>query len=755
MSVDNQLERFQPEELRAEILSLSQQISSTSSEHKQSLLIHSLRRHVALFRAQIGNIDVELLHKIKGQIEALSKTVFTHHSSEALELQSACQHALSDLEPKNSLSHLKKLLKVQLEHSQFPSCQELLLEICPKLPRSLQERISHFKDLPQGQQKTIRELRSLCNAVIHAKEGLPLRTNEANGLVELDHLLGPQPAALQTSTAAFDLASLLIEASGSQVLNAALKKKTHPTLGESFLIRFSYATRFEHEARHAAEKLEALFNHTAIHDLFTSTTECLQSIGSIRSDLQKILSSPPEGVSPEMLKEVQQFCESLPVYMVGWHWLESANRSLESGRTLLQQFPKGSLPSSLLSHLTRVSVLADHIQSSTVPAIQHLANTIPLEKKLTKEEFMTLARFSDISPEIHIIQNATRHVKEPLRFCKLMDLFNAASTLMQHADVVFHSLPGYQPGDILLDIEEFEKKSSETIWSKERKRPGFHPTLPFRLVGTAIKKGVWSIAPYFIGKVRHAAMAYSEQGAIGTTEVYARGFIQSYMSVRTGMKRIGYRPNFDALLTPQGEELLQKLMPMTMTEALHQQYAQELHQIMKSQHRRFSHMYAHMNKGWDSFARDLIEKGWHKKHGLQFVLGPLANLLHMIGNIGFAICRVPTALFRKLFHSTKNASDNEKTTEIVCSEFVLELAEATLKNVERHFIDTLTKKGFIKEHEEVLLFHPLLPQGVDRRSVHPKKLRTILKKAHYTKLPTPLGIQLIAQPHSGTPSHYA
>lgn len=735
----------QPEEVRKEILSLSEQIASTPSQDRQALLIHSLRRQVALFRMEVGNVDSAILCKIKNQIAGLSKAVFKHPSSQALELQSACLHALSDLDPKNSLSHLKKLLKMELHQSQFSLCQELLLEISPKLPHSLQERISHFKDLPQGQQKTIQELRSLCNAVIHAKEGLPLRPNEAQGLVELDHLLSSPPEALRSPTASLDIASLLIEASGSQALNAALKKKSHPTQGESFLIRFSYASRFEQEAKQATEKLKTLFHHKEIQELFTCTTESHQLIDSVRSDLQKVLTSPPKGVPPELLKKAQQFYESLPVHMVGWHWLESASSSLGSILALLELFPQGTPRESLLTHLTHLTTLADHIKNATAPSIQRLAKRIPIEQKLTKEELMTLARFSDVAPQIESIQAVTGHVKDHHRFCELIGLFNEASSVMKHADTLFHSLPGFQPGDILLDIEELEKKSSETLWSKERKRPGFHPSIPFRLIGAAIKKGGWSIVPYFIGKVRHAAMAYSEQGALGTTEVFVGGFIQSYMPVRMGMKRLGYRPNFDALLTSQGKELLQRLMPTSMMESLHQQYAHELHQIMKSQHRRFSHLYAHPKKGWESFALDLIEKGWHKKHGLQFILGPLASLVNIIGKAGIAIYEAPISLFRKLRQPTKKTNADDKPIDIVCSQFILELAETTQKNLERHLIKALKKEGLIKENEEVHLFHSLLPQGVDPRSVHPKKLRTILKKAQYTKLPTPLGIQLILQ----------
>ncbi len=741
-------EQYIEEEARVKIVKTSQKLFAATSDSEKAALLHKLRRQISHLKAISGNLSSDFIKGVKKQVEDLSKAALHQKHPEQVDLQSECQHLLSELDPSHSLGPLKKLARFHLQHHAIAHCLEVLQEMSPKLPVALQQRIAQIKDVPIGQ-KTERAVQSLCRTVMKVKEGLPISPNEQQGLVEIDKMFISGDVSPVDAATASGIADLLVTANGNLTLNKALREKSTTTPAEQFLIRFSYATHYEKKARTALAKLQHIFANDSIQAFLDATKSCHQSTLALKAFLQQLVDAPPAGTTPQVRDELRKAVDEVPATLLGWHWLESAPSSLSSIKALLELLPAGSVPETIFAHLQNAQTQATLIKNSCVPKMHKLAKEIPQEQRVTREELMILARYSDLITPISQIQKMTRRETGNNCFNDLTQTFISISESMWQTEIVFHTLPGFQPGDVLLDIEELEKKPSQTLWSKERKRPGFHPLIPFQLLYEGITKGIWAIGPYFVGKVRHASMTYSEQGALGATEVFAKGFIQAYMPVRTGMKRIGYRPNFESSVTEQGKKLLQKLWPESMTETLHQQYAAEVHKIMRSQRRRFSLMYTNPIRAWESLARDLAEKGWKQPYGLKFVLAPLAGLLRLVGTAGLTLFWAPVTLYKKIRH--QNIFPSASNIDIVCSEYVLELAANAQKQLEKLLIEKLKKLEIVGENEQVQLFHPLIPPRLDIRTVHPKKLRSILKAAHYTKLPTPLGIELILQ--ESPPSH--
>lgn len=730
---------------RSKIILNIHKLSTATSDAEKSAILHKLHRLVVEVKKTMGNGSKEILSDLAAPIQALSKTALKQRPSTSSDIQGECQHLLADLDSSHSVLPLKKLAQYYLCHHKFDECLATLDEMRPTLPENLRQRITLLQTSPKSQSHFEKELRFLCRSAVQQKEELPLTLQQMKGLEVLNMILGSTSTPFRTENAVVAMCDLLSAACGNMALNKALVKKSHKNPAEEFLVQFSFATHSLPQARIAIAKFTTLIQHPDFQSFFDAISTCQQSLSPVRNDLEELTRNPPPGSPSEVVDQLRTITESIPQGMIGWYWLERAPNILDGVTTLLQRLPAGSVSDALMTNLHLTHNAAVSISSTLAPRLQAHAATIRREQQLSREELMILTRYTMLIQPFSRILQLTGQTPDRPHFQQLASFFQNCTQTLERIETLFQSLPGHKPGDVLFDIEELEKKPSEVLWSKKRKEGGFRPMLPFRILYHALKKGVWSVIPYFTGKTTHAAIAYDEHGAVGTTEVYDRGFIQSYMPVRTGMKRIGYRPNFEAALTNDGKRLLNSLWPMTLQDSLLERYSGAIRQILQAQHHRFSKMYTDPRRAWESYARDLIEKGWRHSHGLQYILGPLASLVKFVGVAGLAIYWTPVRLFRKLRHTEMSKVPTIENIEYVCSEFVLELVMAAQQQVENQLIDQLKRQGIIQEKQETQLFHPLLPHDVDPRSVHPKKLRTLLKAAHFQKIDEPLGLHIILQ----------
>lgn len=565
-------------EIAKNTLAISQELSYHTADVKTLPLLRELRGKITDVKLQKSPETISALHSLKHQLHSLFQYTTHHDFPEKSAIASECGHLLAVLEPEKSLRYLKDLVQFHIHQRDYSAAVSVVLEMAPKLPKGLHNQILRYKNVSIDTRAKVSVVLKLCREALNCPEGPPLTPQHMSALGTLNEILTSESTTPLDSGAAAGIADLIMEACGNTKIHGALRAKTAKTPADHLLIDFSQATLTTQEAKNALSKLVDLLQEPTVLSARKEIHECQEALVHVRRALEDFELHLPTEITQDVKERLRGEISSLPNQGLSWNWILSSQSSLTSIETLLRQLPKGAVPEASLNVLMRAKDLALHLTSTVVPNINERIDTISPHKQLTRDDIFVLSRLAQLGPRFSLLQKVTSQSPLPHQFQELVTLVTDSATGMGEVNMLFQALPGYQPGDVLLDLEPLQKASRETVWSQERKRPGFHPTVIFRLAYQWIKHGFETIRPFFTGKATHASIVSAEQGVLTHVSVLQQEVRWAPLTFQSAMTHVGYRPSLPLQLTAQGKELLMNMHPPLTFDALASEYSKEVSQ---------------------------------------------------------------------------------------------------------------------------------------------------------------------------------
>jgi hypothetical protein len=733
-------------EIAKSALRISQELSFHHADDHTLFLLKDLQPRIEELRNDQSTSSQSVLRILTSQLESLFSDTLSHYSPEKKQIAAGYEHLLSIVEPEKSVSHLQKLMNFHLQMKEYPAVLSILVTIAPKLEKPLQERISSLQNTQIDSPAKIFQISLLCHRASRISQGLPITPAQEHGLLLLNTALTSESTAALSEKEISDVSELLTEACKNGSLHRALKAKKGRNRAEEFLLRFSHATFNEEQAHSALIKISSILSKPAVQTARKECHDIAQSIFHLKSSLSSFIRTAPQDLDRTVIQKLQEILLLFPEKAVSWSFLETAHETIQSLKAILEQLPEGTVPKETFTALTSLTHRTRHFTTSVLQNLKETIQKTPVHEKLSQSDIRVLAKFSEFEKTFSRLQDITRGSSPSSRFRELLSLVAESAVSITAVNELFQVLPGYKPGDVLIDIEPLQKKPGETVWSKERKEKGIHPTRIFKLVFQWMTKGFASIAPYFTGKATHVSIAHSDNETLKSSEIFHEGYADRPLDFQASMSKVGYRQNLLSQLTPEGKELLSKLTPPLSQETISKLFEEEINTQQESSKNQFDRLYESASKSWVAYARNVEKAAWKQPYGVNIALGSLATAIRIIGTGGIALGRAIRSAFHTLEHLLLKRHSPQKKFPTLSTEFVIQTIEKAQSSVEAKLAGQLHAQGFVQEGQEVHLFHPLVPCVVKTRTLLPKNLKTLLKQAHYLPLDTPLAMQLFLQP---------
>lgn len=701
-------------EVTKAILRILQDLLFHTADAKTFPLLLDLKSMISDLKLYRNQETLSIVHTLKHQLDSLFHYTLNHDFPEKKKIASECEHLLAVLEPEKSLSHLQRLMKFHIHARDYSNAIAIIQEMMPKLPKSLQKRVSLAQEIPPHTKPKAKEIRKLCQMALKCSETLPLTPQQVHARTILNTMLTAKTPKMADDSSALAIADLLTESCGNTKLEETLRKQKAKTIADLFLIQFSHATTDIQQAKSALSKLISLLQKPTVHACRHEIYECQQAVFTIRSSLEALISELPL----DKRDTIRNALSSWPKKPLSWEYLTSKDTPIAALEKILSELPQGTIKEVTKQALFHLKDLAHHLISSTVPNLKEQIGGIEIDEQLSHDDLFALLRLARLGPQFALLQKITSTTSMPCQFLALSELVENASVAMDAVNALFQALPGYQSGDVLLDIEP---------------------------IYTPLKHKFSAIKPFFTGKATHASLVCLDQGGLNALEVSNEGFSTSSLTLETALMRVGYRPSLASQLTLQGKDLLIQVHPPMDADTLAAMYSQEIVRQEANGKPQFRQYYTSLYKSFDQLAYALSERARLAHFRAGSILGPLAGIVRLIASAGVHTARALKTSYHTLRHLFLKKPIPPKIIPYASSEFVAEMVTKAQKSVERQLIAFLEEKGVTTPCESIHLFTPLLPHASPPSSVYPTKLRILLKNAGAIPLDPPLSLQLFVQ----------
>jgi hypothetical protein len=731
-------------ELTKAILKLSQELSSHKDDHTTVLILKDLRSSIG----QVSTVNREtqvLFRTLKEQVDSLFRYTVHHNNPERSQIASECEHLLVDLEPERSVSHLQQLLKYQLKFRDYIAALSVLRELAPKLPAQLQEKLFQYKPGPIDTRERIDEINTISRQALKASQGLPITPQHEQALCILNNRLASHdPSPLEREEAA-KVTELICDLWAQPMLIQALKAKKDKNLAENFLLQLARISSQIDQGTATVAKLSAILAKPTAMQASQFASAAHRSLLHLRSSILKSIRVPSAQADPSLIQQLNGILLKLPENEVSWQWIERSESTLTLLKGLLNQLPQNAVPPETLRQIQDIEDRTQHFITKTIPHLKELIQSLRPVDKLSRGDLLVISRFAELENSFSTIRQIAGSAAPSPRFSELSELIQTSAVSMSTLNALFQTLPSYESGDVLLDIEHLQKLPNETKWAKERRYGLLHPLKLFRLIFHWVTRGFSYIKPFFIGKATHASIACTQGGHVFTSELTPNGYQKKALDFRTAMSRVGLRNNLASQLTPEGKELLSKLKPPLQPRDLSSLFIEELDAQEDAYQSRFQLLQPSHQIEWDVFARSLEDIGWAQPFGTELIIGPLASLLRIAGDGVFRIKHAARKIFHKLKHAIQKVPMPPEVEPSNTSIFVAKRLLEAQESAEKRLITLLHSQGLISESKKAQLFYPLMLEAPQQASLTPGNLRSALKDSHYAPIDMPLAMQLVLQ----------
>ncbi len=660
---------------------------------------------------------------------------------EIVAVATAAFHWLAEVDEKNALRHTVNLLKVRAHLPANRETFDLLKKIGPLLPPDLQKLVSHCEKMDSGQ---INELINKLDKVSRETRGLELL--KKTGVADL------------TQDEKLELERFILYAIGNLDLNKSLRAIAEPSSIQKKLITFTYKTSKIRDGMASVDAISGALHSTGLDSYHALYKSYLSNFEKLDDDFQAIVDIE---IDFPFADEIGQAEDS-------YHVL----REVDPTQTRFEQHLGSPMLTSLQELHERLLLLRRNLQgmeqSSQVhdvsekidQIIGRVENQLMIHQQLTARvaEFESRGKADDYAPpvtvshfrnleslkEASLFLSRTIHDPQTQEIREILASGKRGAAVSTILDEVVHELPGYLPGDIMLEDEakRAQYKGEGVVYSQLSLREQ-----PIR-AATLLSKGMYNrdvfrMQPYFTGSKMHAClMATDQEGELVHCEV-PYGFSELAPSFETGLYNVFYRPQFLKLLTPEGRAELEAVWgPLSDEEVntkLARMYADFLAEFF-NEHKEEIQKFTSIN-GWSAatgFIKDLVGRSMTAINA--FTFRPLIEgEQRVMGAVRSIFGWDEDSEYGRALPTSENFA---MARDIFCSEFVARaITEIEGKmNITLNSLIQKVNPGI----PEVYCFHFSIPADEWKSSIHPNKLmRLITESGLYAPANSSLATQLL------------
>ena len=553
--------------------------------------------------------------------------------------------------------------------------------------------------------------------------------------------LEPQELAL--------IESVIFDAIGNRELSIKLYQKIPQSSLEKFLCILSYNTsRGEPTCGQAAKHVKIGLQTTGLESFLTQCKTYTQSKQKLKKLLEKLQTQQFSCFSREIRdisailneftsasyqsqSQLQEFLDEKTKER--FSRLGDAINELRKAAASQEEFLP-SIHEPIVDDMPKI----DETLATCTQSLQTICNMLKdFERSgLPSEDYHPPLHVSDLRTIFHYARLEESFAKFRLlgisfRDPKLLLLekeVTEAHDLTHNLDSLIQLLPAYSSGDIFLDdealISRFHGEEGPVFSQISLLR---HPTSLKTLIKEGAARGPFAIQPYFTGSRTHAGMTILSGGVLSTFEITGR-FISHPMTFEDACMNVAYRPDFLALLTPDGKRTLEQLWGELSQDEINRKlielYTDTLRQYFALHEPQLRSLVNDCQKSTEAYFLDMTRSA------------PTA-LQHLVMSVS-----------KRFFHWEKGgglpwhlppASLSFDENKMFCSEFVAKM----FTQIQQTMKDYLNSQ-MPEDHLPVDFFQPVFPESVKKESIHPNRLEELLLPT-FSRVKSPLALRLLLE----------
>ncbi len=703
-----------------------------------------------------------LFQQMKSQVEALADKVVQTGGGDVkcLEIGKRALEWLAGLDPRTAIGPLFRVAELVLPN--FDDTMAILKKMSPLLPPSLQKevvRIGQAKDV-EGLKPLVERIRILATAIRmmpllekaiseHEKKGAPLTTEEKA-----------------------DLDSFLRASMGNMDLNEWLRSKVAPTDVEEFLIGFTFCTT-DFDAKEArVMAVQTVLENMGLLELFAAYRDVRRSEKQVCDALGECVKILDDCGMKEQ-EHVQLLLDKLsPPFRSKWHEFRTeAYKDLlrQIGRELPEigsRIPPGEEQErfdecihGVVDLLQKRLELIEAIDRD-IKRYEEQASDPKREPPLHVSDFRDMMMLTKVNRYLTRLCHESYDL-EDTPWKDLYDRTDLAAAQEEWLSSFVSGLPGYLPGDVLLEDERLLKTyegRGAPVFSQLSLRS--HPLQTTATLWRAFRsKGVFAVQPYFTGGRIHASLIRAEDGDLKTCEVPLK-YTGIEPTVLNSLLTVVYRPDFLCQLTDEGKRALKALWgdlsDDQLREHLRNIYSECLSTFVTEPRQKGiieSHEEVSSSTAAMAFFLDAMQKAPTPLQQLTELVASRVLKKPVEPSVSAAIERPRRLLKAKRrlpssspqpstlrTYSVPTPSDLELREKMFCSEFVSRVITAAEDRMNQRL------QALRQEQEPgappIQFLKPAIPSGIPRESIHPNKLEAILQ-SQYRRADVPLITKLL------------
>lgn len=696
-----------------------------------------------------------ILHGVKQTVIAVAHKAASEAQTQpgALDVAVKAFQWLADVDKQNSLFYLINVAKARASCERYLEALDAISQIELSLPLSLQKELhSVLKSKDSA-------------AVMNLLRKVEQFGNEVHGVVLLERSLKAKEgkATPLTDEENSELEAFLLLAIGNKEMNKRLRETRGRTAAEKTLVAFTYRTQKIDELMQSVERVDAALESSHLTEFLEGYRVFVTSWNNLEKAFEELSEDAPTSAylpSRGVIELNEQ------VALLRLTPSKPASQQLFDPERFqkLTKLREGAiqLHETMVAEIKKIDdqdILAYEttIEEKIKKIIELLNTQLELFPRITEQRanFLIKISSSDYKPPLQIsdIRNLTSMaetrdvfltIKDPkdIRIREAQGKADRSNQLIADLDDLMQALPSYLPGDILFEDEAMNKQYQGEGGIVFSRMSAFHEPVEFatNMYGALKSWNVFRVQPYFTGSLMHATQICCEDGRLRNCEV-PEGFSGDEVPFSTPLTYVTFRPNFVALLSPEGREALDALWgPMNddqLQERLSSYYSESLAKFA-SEHEEEMGQIMEINRTSAAFAylEDVTTRA-------------LSPLQHMTSAIAATTLHLAGVSERMRVPPTPEQFQIREA--IFCSEFVARSITEIERLVNERLNEVLQQSR--PESAPVQFLRPAIPHEVSKTSIHPNKLESLLTASGaYVRGPLPVATRLLVSSESLAPS---